>query len=72
MTNTTTTENFVVPELKGRFEIKIYADSHKYGDAINEFVEKLKEMTIENTKDPVSPYYVNVTDAWVEDADEVA
>jgi hypothetical protein len=56
-------DDFVVPELKGRFEIEIFADPHKYGDAINEFLEKLKEMTIENNTDRFHPYSVSVTDA---------
>ena len=63
-TATTTTRD---PELKGRSEIKIFAKPHLYGDAINEFLQKLKEIKVENMGDPGNVYFVSVEDAWVED-----
>ncbi len=63
MTTTTTTRD---PELKGRFEINIFANPHLYGDAINEFLQKLKEIKVENMS-AGNVYFVSVQDAWVED-----
>ena len=57
-------------ELKGRFEIQVIADPHKVGDAINEFLQKLKEIEIENAEDRFGIYLVSVNDAWVEDEEE--